>query len=61
MADKKPGKKSPRKEPKGKEDRSVAHDLDRKQEKSYPRPGEKDRQFDNQPEFTGNESNRKDT
>jgi hypothetical protein len=45
---------------KGKEDKSIVHDMDRQQDQHYPRPVEKDRQFDNQPEFTDRESSRKD-
>jgi hypothetical protein len=44
----------------GNEDKSIAHDMDRKQEKNYPRPNEKDRQFDNQPEFNERTSGQKD-
>jgi hypothetical protein len=55
-----PDKKDVKQNPKGKEDRSVAHEMDHQQDKTYPRPNEKDRQFDNQPEFNEKESSRKD-
>lgn len=55
-----PGKKDKLDTRKGTEDKSVVHDMDRDQEKSYPRPTEEDRQFDNQPEFTEKDSSRKD-
>lgn len=42
------------------EDRSVAHEMDRKKENKYPRDGERERQMDNQPEFIEKEPNRKD-
>ena len=58
----KPGQKTedPRISESG-EDRSVAHDMDRKKENKYPRDGEHERQMDNQPEFIEKEPNRKDT
>jgi hypothetical protein len=57
-----PEKKNDNKEEtrKGKEDKSIVHDLDPKQEKNYPRPNETDRQLDNQPEFNERTSGRKD-
>jgi hypothetical protein len=55
-----PDKKDMNEINKGNEDRSIAHDMDEKQKKAYPRPNETDRQFDNQPEFTEKESSRKD-
>lgn len=42
------------------EDRSIAHDMDRKKENKYPRDGGNDRQMDNQPEFIEKEASRKD-
>jgi hypothetical protein len=45
---------------KGKEDKSVRDDMDLQQDQHYPRPTEKDRQFDNQPEFTERTSGTKD-
>jgi hypothetical protein len=55
-----PDKKTEKKEEfrKGNEDKSIAHDID--QEKRYPRTTEKDRQLDNQPEFTERTSGKKD-
>ena len=57
-----PGKKNEKKErpSKGKEDKSINDDLNLKQEQHYPRPTEKDRQLDNQPEFNERTSSRKD-
>jgi hypothetical protein len=57
----KPGSKTkdPRLSESG-EDRSIAHDMDRKKETRYPRDGERERQMDNQPEFIEKEPNRKD-
>lgn len=55
-----PDKKSAQENPKGKEDRSIAHDIDHNQKKAYPKPNEKDSQFENQQEFTDKESSRKD-
>jgi hypothetical protein len=55
-----PEKKEKFDTPKGQEDKSVAHDMDSQQKKAYPRPNEKDRQFDNQPEFNEKDSSRKD-
>ena len=46
--------------PKGKEDRSIAHDMDHNGEKKYPRPTEEDTQQDNQPEFNERTSGQKD-
>lgn len=55
-----PEKKIAQENPKGKEDISIAHDMDRKAEKKYPGKEERDSQYDNQPEFTDRESSRKD-
>jgi hypothetical protein len=53
------GKKEPNKIREGQEDSSILHDMDREEEKSYPRPSTPDRQFDQQPEFLDPESNKK--
>lgn len=60
MPDNKNDKKEALKTHKGKEDKSVANDMDRREENHYPRPDEAERQFNNQPEFTERRANRKD-
>jgi hypothetical protein len=45
--------------PGGKEDRSVREGMSEEKKNSFPRLTEKDRQFDNQPEFIETEPNKK--
>ena len=43
----------------GKENSSVLHDKKQPVKNAYPQPEEKDKQADNQPEFTEEQPNRK--